>query len=85
MIELVAPSFTQPLKPVRMYYVTGFKGWVKDGTTSSIIAFAVTVDWDHTCTPTYVAGVFSVSMNLAESLVVPRVNNTFLSPDVGAM
>ena len=25
MIELVAPSFTQPLKPVRMYYVTPTK------------------------------------------------------------
>ena len=70
---------------VMLYILTGFEGWVQDGATSSIIAFAVTVDWDHACTPTYIAKVFNVSMNLAASLVVPWVNNTCLSPGVGAV
>ena len=42
MIELVAPSFTQPLKPVRMYYVTNLLTVSVIGTVAGTRSVVVT-------------------------------------------
>jgi hypothetical protein len=67
------------------YSFTGRVGRVNAGSSSSAIAFDVSVAYFQLWTPTWCDNSLFTSSNFAASRAVPQVNTTSSRPDVGAL